>query len=52
MAAKIDLEKAYDRIDGEFVQEVVMKIGFGHMLTSVVLKCLQLTRMPVHWKGD
>lgn len=52
MIAKIDLEKAYDRVDWDFLEEVLQKVGFGNQLTKVILNCIKSTKLPVLWNGQ
>lgn len=47
MVAKIDLEKAYDRIDWTFLEQVLRTVGFREPLIRVILSCLSLTHLSV-----
>lgn len=35
MIVKIDLEKAYDRVDWQFLEEVINKVGFDSPMGAV-----------------
>lgn len=51
MVVKIDLKKAYDRIDWGFLEQVLSKVGFGSMLVKVILSCLRNSELAVIWNG-
>lgn len=49
MIVKIDLEKAYDRIEWDFLKVVLQEVGFSEMLIKVILSCIKSTRLEVIW---
>lgn len=51
MLVKIDLEKAYDRIDWLFLQEVLQVIGVSDLLRKVIISCISSSRLAVIWNG-
>lgn len=52
MIIKIDLEKAYDRVDWQFLEEVLQKVGFTTTLIRVILNCIRSTKLSVIWNGQ
>lgn len=40
MALKLDISKAYDRIEWMFLEEVTRQMGFGERWISLILKCV------------
>lgn len=52
MIAKIDLEKAYDRIDWNFLEAVLKKVCFGKDLLQVIMNCIKSTSLVVIWNGN
>lgn len=49
MVAKIDLEKAYDRIDWNFLKEVLAKVGFSESLTNLIHFCISSIEISTLW---
>lgn len=47
MIAQIDLEKAYDQINWEFLEEVLKKVGFGTGFWRVIMNCIKSTSLVV-----
>uniref|UniRef100_A0A803P795 Reverse transcriptase domain-containing protein n=1 Tax=Cannabis sativa TaxID=3483 RepID=A0A803P795_CANSA len=47
MALKLDLSKAYDRIEWSFLDSVLRKIGFSDTWISLVMKCVSSARYNV-----
>lgn len=52
LVVKIDLEKAYDRVDWKFLVEVLWSVGFGSELIQVVRSCLESSSLSVLWNGE
>lgn len=52
MIVKIDLEKAYGRIDWKFLEYVLQVIGFGEQLIRIIQRCLTATELSVLWNGN
>lgn len=40
MALKLDMSKAYNRIEGEFLRAILCKMGFSSWWVHLVLKCV------------
>lgn len=49
MIVKIDLEKAYNRIDWGILQAVLRKVGVGDSIIKVIMSCLLTTNVYVLW---
>lgn len=52
LIAKIDLEKAYDRIDWYFLEQVLISVGFQCHMITVILNCIKSTSLSVIWNGE
>nr|XP_025664883.1 uncharacterized protein LOC112763420 [Arachis hypogaea] len=52
MTIKIDLEKAYDRLNWNFIKETLMDIGFPQNFINLTLSCISTARMRVFWNGE
>lgn len=51
MAIKIDLEKAYDRLSWDFIQDTLDDVGFNSTWVRIIMECIRTPRMAVLWKG-
>lgn len=49
---KVDLEKAYDRVDWGFLEQVLMTSGFKENFRRLVLSCISSTEVAVNWNGE
>lgn len=52
MIVKIDLEKTYDRMDWEFLEEILREVDFTIRLVQVILNCIKSTHILVIWNGE
>lgn len=51
-AYKLDLAKAYDRVDWSFLEGVLVKTGFNSKWTNWVMQCVKSVRYSVRCNGD
>lgn len=51
MAIKVDLEKAYDRIRWDFIEETLMLLGLDHTFINIIMKCVSTAKMKIMWNG-
>lgn len=52
MAIKVDLEKAYDRLNWGFLFDTLKDVGFSDHMTSIIMTCVSSCRMRVNWNGE
>lgn len=50
-AYKLDLAKAYDRVDWNFLEQVLVKTGFNHKWTNWIMQCVRSIRYTVRCNG-
>lgn len=51
MMLKVDLEKAYDRIEWSFLREVLSFSGFQSHFCDLILNCISSASLSVSWNG-
>lgn len=52
MAIKIDLEKAYDRVDWSYLGGILDRVGFDKNMIKLIMFCLKSASLRVIWNGD
>ncbi|XP_057418408.1 uncharacterized protein LOC130712598 [Lotus japonicus] len=51
MAIKLDLEKAYDRLQWPFIVDTMKFFGFDEHFTNIVHHCISSSSMALSWRG-
>ena len=52
MAIKVDLEKAYDKIEWSFIREVLINAKFPHNVISLIMSCVSSVSTSILFNGD
>ena len=52
MAIKIDLQKVYDRVNWDFVQAILSKLGFNSVFIGWILACVSSVSFEVLVNGS
>ncbi|CAL9007242.1 unnamed protein product [Prunus brigantina] len=52
MGVKLDMNKAYDRIEWDFLKQVLEKMGFDEMWVRLVMRCITSVRLTVLLNGQ
>ena len=51
MAIKIDLEKAYDRLNQEFVIDCLRNVGLHDHIINLIWHCISSSSLDISWNG-
>lgn len=49
---KIDLEKAYDRLDWNFLRDTLLEVGLDHNFCNLIISCVSLSSFQVMFNGS
>jgi hypothetical protein len=50
-AYKLDLSKAYERVDWDFLKKVMQRLGFSHQWVDWIMSCVTSVRYQVKFNG-
>lgn len=48
---KVDLEKAYDQLRWEFLDDTLRQVGLGHCMLTLIMKCVSSALMKILLNG-
>jgi hypothetical protein len=49
---KLDMHKAYNRVEWVFLEKMMMKLGFAERLISVMMVCVSSVRYQVRFNSE
>jgi hypothetical protein len=51
-AIKLDMSKAYDRVEWKFLEEMMNKLGFCHNWIQLIMKCVSSVKYRIRINGE
>ncbi|KAK8504148.1 hypothetical protein V6N12_005687 [Hibiscus sabdariffa] len=51
IAIKIDIQKAFDRLRWDFIENTLVDAGIPHYLIRIILHCITSSSLQVQWNG-
>lgn len=51
-AVKLDMAKAYDRVEWNYLRCIMIKLGFREALVKLIMKCVETVRFSVRVNGS
>lgn len=52
MAIKVDLEKAYDRLRWDFIEDTLVDAGIPFSFARIIMECISIVLMQIVWNGS
>ena len=51
MALKLDMSKAYDRVEWEFLEVLMQHLGLGEKMRKIIMSCLRSVSYSILLNG-
>lgn len=51
LVLKLDISKAYDRVEWSFLSQILTRIGFANLWVDLIMRCVTSVSFSVLWQG-
>lgn len=51
-AIRLDMSKAYDRVEWNFLKDMMIRLGFAPVWVELIMKCVQFVKYRVKINGS
>jgi hypothetical protein len=51
-AVKLDMHKAYDRVEWTFLERMMIRLGFHHDFVGLIMACIRLVKYKVRYNDQ
>ena len=52
MAMKLDMSKAYDRVEWCFLEQILLKLGFQELWVALIMECITTVSYSILVNGE
>ncbi|XP_056692196.1 uncharacterized protein [Spinacia oleracea] len=52
MALKLDISKAYDSLEWDFIRDTLLHFNFPHKTISLIMSCITSSSISILWNGE